>query len=317
MSNSKTVLVTGGAGFIGSHVVDKLVRESYNVIVLDNLSNGRLSNIQGHVLSGRVEFIKGDIRDISLVKKTLKDVDVVVHLAALISVQQSVADPESTFDVNVGGTLNILRSSAEQGVDKLVFASSCAVYGDPEILPVSESSLLKPISPYAQSKLYAERYCSGFSSRELLQTVIFRFFNVYGQRQSLNDYSGVITRFFDCIKQRKPLMVHGDGSQTRDFINVADIAGSISASIKKKNINGEILNLGSGIPTSIKNLAELLLALAESDLPINHCASRHGDIKYSYADITKAKALLDFIPTVSLKDGLSTLFKALSRELNG
>ena len=186
MSKSIRVLVTGGAGFIGSHVVDRLVSEGYSVRVLDDLSSGKLSNIEKHVSSGAIEFVKGDIQDAVIVQKSLQHVDVVVHLAALISVPLSVENPDLTFDVNLGGTLNLLRFSAKEGVGKFVFASSCAVYGDADVLPITEAVKVNPISPYAESKLLGERYCLGFHERQLLKAVVLRFLNVYGSRQLLN-----------------------------------------------------------------------------------------------------------------------------------
>ena len=191
----------GGAGFIGSHFVDHLVQEGHEVRILDDFSTGKIENIQSHLNKGNVDLIKCDIRDAKNVKKSVENVDVVVHFAAVTSVPFSIANPSLTFDVNLLGTYNLISACAKQGVDKFVFISSCAVYGDPESLPVKEDQRTNPISPYAESKLIGERYCLGFSQRGLLRSVIFRFFNVYGPRQGFNDYSGVITRFIDRIKK--------------------------------------------------------------------------------------------------------------------
>ena len=303
------VLVTGGAGFIGSHVVDRLVNDGYAVRVIDNLSAGKLDNIQGHLSSGKADFVKGDIRDASLVRKSLDGVSAVIHLAALTSVPFSVENPDLTFDVNLLGTLNLLRSSIEERVDRFVFVSSCAVYGGPEFLPVNEKARTKPISPYAESKLVGERYCLGFNERQLLRSVVLRFFNVYGQRQGMNDYSGVITRFIEFSKQGVPLVIYGDGSQTRDFVNVNDIVEAVLVSMKHNAAEGEIFNIGSGKPTSIDELAKTVLELAGVDLEIRYEKSRAGDIKDSYADISKAKKLLGYEPKVSLKAGLQALLE--------
>ena len=242
----RSVLVTGGAGFIGSHVVDCLVSEGYPVRVLDNLSSGTLTNIVSHLSTGHVEFVKGDIRDDLAVKGCLKDIDVVIHLAALISVPYSVKHPDETFDVNLAGTLCLLRNSVSQGVEKFIFASSCTVYGEPKALPVTENSLINPISPYAESKAIGERYCIGFSQRGLIKSVVLRFFNVYGQRQGLNEYSGVITRYAEKIQKSEPLVIYGDGSQTRDFINVADVVGAIVSCIENGATASSVFNIGSG-----------------------------------------------------------------------
>ena len=305
----KTVLVTGGAGFIGSHTVDQLVAEGYYVRILDNLSTGNIVNIEKHLSSGKAELIKGDIRDAATVKESLKEVDAVTHFAALVSVPLSVKNPELTFDVNLLGTLNLLRYSIEAKLEKFVFISSCSVCGNPDTLPVTEETPPNPISPYAESKLLGERYCSGFSERQLLQTIILRFFNVYGPRQTMNDYSGVITRFIDCCRQKSPLTIYGDGSQTRDFVNVKDVAAAVAASIRSKSKTGEIFNIGSGQATAINTLAKTILELSGRALEIHHEKPRTGDIKDSCADISKAKKLLGYEPKINLKDGLSHFFE--------
>ena len=305
------VLVTGGAGFIGSHVVDRLITQGYSVRVLDDLSSGNLANIGEHLSSGAVEFVEGDIRDEKIVKSTLKGVDVVIHLAALISVPLSIQNPELTFDVNLSGTSNLLRSSVQEGIGKFVFASSCAVYGDTKVLPINETVKVNPISPYADSKLLGERYCLGFSERKLLKSVILRFLNVYGPRQGMNDYSGVITKFMDRIKKKEPLLIYGDGLQTRDFVNVADVVDAILAAMIVEGVEGEVFNVGSGKPTSVNELAKTILDLAGLDLEICYESSRAGDIKDSYADISKAQTCLGFEPKVSLRDGLRMLLNSL------
>jgi UDP-glucose 4-epimerase len=303
----KKVLVTGGAGFIGSHLVDRLVREGYPVRVIDNLSSGKIENIQHHIDTNKVEFIKGDIRDATLVNKSVDGVGFVLHLAAIISVPFSMENPDLTFDVNTQGTHNLLLAAAEKSVEKFVFISSCAVYGDPEVNPVTEDIKTNPISPYAESKLIGERYCLSFNQSNQLKTVVLRFFNVYGPRQSMNAYSGVITIFINKVKQKEPLTIYGDGSQTRDFVNVRDIVDGILASMKTNKTDGEVFNIGSGKPTSINDLAKAVLELGNVDLEIKYEKYRTGDIKHSFADITKARKLLGYEPKVSLRDGLREL----------
>jgi UDP-glucose 4-epimerase len=309
MRKSLKVLVTGGAGFIGSHMVDRLVNDGYDVRIIDDLSTGRIDNIQSLLSAGKVDFVKGDIRDVSLVTKSVDDVDDVVHFAALTSVPFSVKNPELTFDVNLCGTLNLIRACAQEDVGRFVFVSSCAVCGDPESLPVREEHRTDPISPYAESKLIAERYCLGFQERQLLRSVVLRFFNVYGPRQGMNDYSGVITRFIDRVRQKEPLVIYGDGSQTRDFVNVHDVVEAILASMKSGDAEGEVFNVGSGKPTSINELAKTILELAGVDLEIRYEKPRAGDIKDSYADISKAKKFLGYEPKISLRDGLRVLLE--------
>jgi UDP-glucose 4-epimerase len=230
-------------------------------------------------------------------------------LAALTNVPFSVENPDLTFDVNLLGTLNLLRSSIKENIDRFVFVSSCAVCGEPKSLPVNEEARTDPISPYAESKLAAERYCLGFQERQLLRSVVLRFFNVYGPRQGMNDYSGVITRFINSSRQGLPLVIYGDGSQTRDFVNVNDIVEAVLASMKRDDAVGGVFNIGSGKPTSINELAKTVLDLAGVDLEISYEKSRAGDIKHSYADISKAKKFLDYEPKVSLRDGLRALFE--------
>lgn len=300
-------MVTGGAGFIGSHIVDRLVDNGCWVRVVDNLSTGKLENISGHLESGKVDFVEGDVRDASVVKKSVEDVDVVVHLAAVISVPFSVENPDFTFDVNVKGTMNLLRACAEAKVGKLVFISSCAVYGEPKFLPVTEEHPANPISPYAESKLAAEKFCVGFHEKQLLRSVVLRLFNVYGPRQGVNDYCGVITRFIDQGRQGSPLVIYGDGWQTRDFVNIRDVVQAVSGAIEREYAEGKVFNIGSGVPTSVNELAETLLESAKLDSQILHEEPRLGEIRHSYADISKAEKLLLYRPTVSLRDGLRAL----------
>jgi UDP-glucose 4-epimerase len=309
MRKPSKVLVTGGAGFIGSHMVDRLVNDGYDVRIIDDLSTGRIENIQSLLSAGMVDFVKGDIRDASLVTKNIDDIDVVVHFAAVTSVPFSVKNPELTFDVNLLGTLNLIRACAQRDIGRFVFVSSCAVCGDPKSLPVREEHQTNPISPYAESKLIAERYCLGFQQRQLLKSVVLRFFNVYGPRQGMNDYSGVITRFIDRVRQKEPLSIYGDGSQTRDFVNVHDVVEAVLASMKSSDSEGEVFNIGSGKPTSINELAKTILELAGVDLEIRYEKPRAGDIKDSYADISKAKKFLGYEPKVSLRDGLRVLLE--------
>jgi UDP-glucose 4-epimerase len=307
------VLVTGGAGFIGSHLVDRMVSCGCKVRVLDNLSTGQLSNISSHIKSGKVDFIEGDINDFELVKKSVKDCDAIAHLAAVISVPFSVKNPKLTCETNIGGTLNLLSAAAEKAVSKFVFISSCAVYGDPKYLPVDEAHPTNPLSPYAESKLLAERYCIGFHERQLLKTVVFRLFNVYGPRQGLNEYSGVITRFIERLKQNQPLIIYGDGAQTRDFVHVSYVVDAIQNALQTSKADGEVLNIGTGKSVTVNELAKTIIDSTGLTQKISHEAPREGDIKFSYANASKAKQLLGLGSCVNLTDGLKDL---LSKEQN-
>ena len=304
----KKVLVTGGAGFIGSHVVDRLVSDGFLVRVIDNLSTGKLANISQHFEKGTVDFVKGDIRDFEVVRKCVYDVNAIVHLAAITSVPFSFKQPEMTFETNVTGTLNLLNCCVEAKVRKFVFISSCAVYGEPKYLPVDELHPTKPISPYAESKLLGERHCLDFNMKHTLKSVILRLFNVYGPRLAVNDYSGVITKFIDRIKQKMPLVIYGDGSQSRDFVSVYDVVEAVLKALGNEEVAGEIFNIGFGAATSVNDLAKYLLDLARLNLGISHKEPRTGDIKNTFADISKAEKLLGYKPAVSLQNGLRALF---------
>jgi UDP-glucose 4-epimerase len=303
----KRALVTGGAGFIGSNLVDRLIDCGYRVRVLDDLSTGKLDNIHGHLASGEVEFVEGDIRDRVMVNRCVEDVDVVVHLAAQTSVPFSVENKDVTYEVNLEGTLNVLRSCAKSNVNKMVFSSTCAVYGDPVFLPITEEHPTKPISPYASSKLAAEKSCLGFNDSAFFSTIILRFFNVYGPRQALSSESGVVTQFVDRLRRGLPLVVYGDGSQTRDFIFVSDVVDVVMDLLVREDLGGEVFNVGSGVQTSIHELAETFLDLTGSNLEIVYESSRAGDVYESWADITKMKKVLGIEPLVGLREGLGTL----------
>jgi UDP-glucose 4-epimerase len=306
-----SVLVTGGAGFIGSHVVDGLVRAGYSVKVLDNLSAGRLENLGLHLSSGVIQFFEGDIRDRALAEKLCQDVDAVVHLAALVSVPLSVKDPKSTFDVNVNGTSNLLYSCSSENVRKVVFASSCAVYGAPKYLPIDEEHPTRPLSPYASSKLEGEHVCEEFSECSHADVVIFRLFNVYGSRQASSEYGGVITKFMDRVEQGKPLVVYGDGSQTRDFVYVSDVVQAILMVLGKNHTEGTF-NVGFGEAVSVETLAKKVLELKGKDVGVVHEPSRPGDIEHSQADVFKAQQEFGFSAKVGLDEGLRRLIRERS-----
>ena len=258
---------------------------------------------------GLVDFVKGDIRDASDVKAAVSGVDVVFHLAAQISVPLSILNPKLNHEVNVVGTSNLLNASICEGVGKFVFISSCAVYGEPVYLPVDEAHPTNPISPYAESKLISEQECLRLSNEHKIESVVVRFFNVYGPKQGLNDYSGVIIKFIDRIKQKLPLTIFGDGSQTRDFVFVQDIANALLLASQNEKANGQIFNIATGKATTIKFLAETLLQLTDSNAELQFATERSGDIKHSYANISKANNLLGYTPRFSLKKGLKILLK--------
>ncbi|MEM3011398.1 MAG: SDR family oxidoreductase [Candidatus Bathyarchaeia archaeon] len=303
------VLVTGGAGFIGSHTVDRLLAENFEVTVLDNMRSGRLENIRTHIGEKNFRFVQGDIRDSCLVKKLVSNTDYVIHLAALVSVSESIRDPVLTHEVNVNGTLNLLRACIDFDVKRFIYASSCAVYGNAKKLPIKEEHPTKPKSPYGLSKLTAENYVRKYFEEFNLETVCLRYFNVYGPRQVHSEYSGVISQFLNRIQKSLPLKIFGDGEQTRDFVYVEDVAEANLLALKRSGIAGEIFNIGTGAAISINQLAKMFLEIADKKhLEIRHCEARKGDIRHSVADISKAKKKLGYKPKTHLKDGIKQFF---------
>lgn len=298
------VLVTGGCGFIGSHTVDALLSRGYEVGVLDNLSTGDSSNITGSSRA-KPELHVGDIRDYAAVEKLVTGYDAVIHEAALVSVTRSVEDPLAVSMVNVEGTLNLLRAAAKADVKRFIYASSSSVYGESETLPKKESMSTIPISPYGASKLAAENYCRVFAKVYGLSTVSLRYFNVYGPRQRYGPYSGVIPTFISQVARNEPPTIYGDGEQSRDFTYVDDVVQANLLSLEKDVAKGEVFNVAAGSPITINRLAALTIELGgEKGLAPVHLAPRTGDIKHSYADVSKAERYLGYSPKFSIQEGL-------------
>jgi len=310
------VLVTGGAGFIGSHLVDKLVEKGCRVTVLDNLSNGRLSNIENHLSNGNVVLVEGDILDQKTVTKAVTDCDAVVHLAAIVSVPFSVVNPKLTYEVNVYGTKLLLDQCVANKVKKFVLASSCAVYGEPNYLPTNELHPTNPLSPYAESKLEAERTCLKNYGTIELKPVVLRLFNVYGPRQAQNGYASVISSFAERLTTKMPLIIHGDGLQTRDFVHVTDVTEAIWLALNKPCVEG-VFNVASGKPVKIRQLAQVMAKLVGIENPrMIFEKPRKGDIRNSYGDFSKAKKTLGYTPRKRLREGLSELLKNIEVKNN-
>jgi len=306
------VLVTGGAGFIGSHLVDGLMNEGFGMVVLDDFSGGSRDNLSPHLGEPNFCLVEGDVRNEADVKRSLENVDAVFHLAATVSVDLSVKNPLLVNEVNVGGTLNVLRESLKAHVKRFVYASSCAVYGQPEHLPINENHTTKPTSPYGVSKLAAEHYCKVFHEVYGLGTVCLRFFNAYGPRQVVGPYSGVIMKFVDRLKRGRQLTIYGDGEQTRDFVFVRDVVDACMYAMRRKNCVGEAINVGTGTETSVNKLANVLVGLFSlRDIKVTYGEPRAGDIKKSCADLSKTENLLGYKPKVSLRKGLTMLLREL------
>jgi nucleoside-diphosphate-sugar epimerase len=301
------ILVTGGAGFIGSHLINELLKKGHSVVVLDNLSSGKKQNLEKAFSNEDFTFILGDIRDDAALKDALKGVNAVAHLAALIDVTSSVTDPVTTNDVNVAGTLKVLQSAVKGNVSKFVFASSTAVYGEAKVLPITEETPLNPISPYAASKVAGEAYCKSFQSCFGLNTVILRFFNVYGPRSENSPYSGVITKFLRQALKNEALNIYGDGEQTRDFIHVNDIVAALILALENPKVGGETFNVCTGVQTSINELANTINLITERNLNPEYSSARTGEIRFSYGDPSKAEDKLEFKSKVSLKEGITQL----------
>ncbi len=302
------VLITGGAGFVGSHLAEELVNKGFEIVILDDLSTGKMENLEEIIFNEKMVFLKGDIRDRDLLESALKDIDAVFQLAAVTSVTFSMKNPMVTRQINYEGTRILLEASTEHRVKKFVYVSSSSVYGDPKYLPIDEKHSTSPISPYAESKMLAEKACIEFWGNHGMKTVIVRPFNIYGSRQRKDQYSGVISRFIQNLDKNRRPIIYGDGTQTRDFIFVKDIANGLFLTLESNLEENGIFNMGTGIPTSINDLASTLIELTgKKTLKPLHRKPRSGEIKHSYADIKSARRSLGFEPRTTLIEGLKTL----------
>jgi len=305
------VLVTGGAGFIGSHTVDALMQEGVSVWVLDDLSTGSLRNLREWRNESKLHFRHGSTLQLKVVETLTQKVDGIIHLAAIVSPYYSVKRPLVVNAVNVTGTLNVLTAALKEEIQRVVFASSSSVYGDQTILPITEGNPLHPVTPYGASKLSGEKYCEAYNHTYGVGMISLRYFNVYGERQSANPYSGVIAIFSKQLSRSVKPKIYGDGSQTRDFIHVSDVvAANIRALKAEKGVAGAF-NIGTGRPISINYLSTLLAKIARKpNITATHSAARTGDIRDSYADVTRAKHALGFEARVELEQGLTSLLKS-------
>jgi len=299
--SGKRILVTGGAGFIGSHITDALVADN-EVVILDDLSTGSLDNVPAEA-----EFVEGDVRDREAMSSVMEGVDIVFHHAAIVSVEQSVEDPELTHDVTTRATIQLLELARRESA-RVIFASSAAVYGHPESVPIAETDPTGPTSPYGLAKLNADQYVRLYADLYDVEAIPLRYFNVYGPRQTAGDYSGVISIFLEQARNGGPITVHGDGQQTRDFIHVSDVVqANLRAAVQ--GVPGKAYNIGTEESISILDLAETVREVVTADdaVEIEYTDAREGDIDQSRATIERATDDFGFTSTVRLEDGLAQL----------
>lgn len=296
------VLVTGGAGFIGSNVVEKLLQEGARVRVLDDLFTGSMENLPR---SDSLEFVKGSVTDEDLVDSVVKGVEIIFHCAAR-NIIASTKNPRDDMRTNIGGTLNMLLAARRHEVRRLIYASSTSVYGNPRYLPINEDDPLNVLTPYSVSKLAGEHYCMAFYESYGLSTVSVRYSNIYGPKQSFtNPYCGVVAKFFEAILHDKPIPVHGDGSQTRDFTYVDDAVEATLLAALSPKAEGEVFNVGTGRETSVNELADLIIVLFDSEAQVEYVDRRDIDnIRRRVVNIEKIRKKLKWIPMVTLEEGL-------------
>ena len=302
-------LVTGGAGFIGSHLVQRLVADGWTIRVLDSLATGRSENL-APVLS-RIRLTVGNVCHEPAVRRLCEGCEVVFHLAAHVSVPRSLVRPSETDRVNAEGTTVVLRAAAAAGCRRLILASSSSIYGDAHPPPVGEDAAPRPLSPYGVSKLAAEHACRLFDRTGRLETVALRFFNVYGPRQDpLSPYAAVVPRFIAACRAGKPPVIYGDGAQARDFTYVADAVEALTRAAIRPAARGRVLNVAPGKPVSVNDLARKIGARLPAAPPPVHQPARAGEIRLSWADPARCAAALEFVPSIGIDDGLDRLLTA-------
>jgi nucleoside-diphosphate-sugar epimerase len=299
------ILITGGAGFIGSNLTEALLQRGHFVRVLDDFSTGKKENLFFDKAFPSLEIIEGDIRGHTICQKALRGIEYVFHQAALPSVQRSIEDPETSNAVNVGGTLNILIAARDEGVKRVVYASSSSIYGDTPTLPKHEEMPPNPLSPYALQKYIGEQYCKLFYQLYGLETISLRYFNIFGPKQDPNSiYSAVIPRFIDALLHRRSPIIFGDGEQSRDFTYIENVVQANLLAISAKHLHGEIINIACGKRISLNQLLNILKEIVGSKLSPVYEETRKGDVKHSLADIRKGKEILNYEPKVGVEVGL-------------
>lgn len=305
MALSGIALVTGGAGFIGSHLAERLAARGASVRVIDNLSTGRLENIEA--IGAKIDFIRGDLADEATVRRAVEDVEIIFHEAALPSVPRSVANPRETHLACVEGTFNLLLAAKEKRVRRLIYAASSSAYGDQPTLPKVESMRPEPLSPYAAAKLVGEYYCQVFTRTYNLDTICLRYFNVFGPRQDPSSpYSGVVSRFIHSLTNGQRPVIYGDGEQTRDFTYISNVADANMLAAEAEKGIGKVINIANGERVTINQLFQSLREITGChSIDPEYQQARTGDILHSLADISRAQELLGYAPAISLAPGLN------------
>jgi UDP-glucose 4-epimerase len=299
----KRALVTGGAGFIGSHLVEGLLAQGYQVRALDNFATGRRENL-AHIVT-EIELLEGDVCNLTTVRNAVRQVDVVFHEAALPSVERSVKNPLESNEVNIAGTLNVLLAARDAGVRRVVYAASSAAYGDTPTLPKIETMLPDPLSPYAVSKLAGEQYMKVFTKLYGLSTISLRYFNIFGPRQDpTTQYAGFIAKVVSCALEGKPYPVFGDGEQSRDFTYVENAVQANLLAAESAFEDSPLLNIACGTRATLNEIIAMVNELTQQNLSARYGPPRAGDVRHSQADISRAKQILGYRPTVDIREGL-------------
>lgn len=310
--NGRRALVTGGAGFIGGHIVERLIDEDWQVRVLDDFSSGREENLESRL--DQIELIRGDIRDREIVERAVDGIEVVFHEAAIASVPRSVAEPVRTNDINAVGTLQVLECARQAGVRRVVFAASSAAYGNAKALPKRETMTPEPLSPYALQKVLGEQYCQLYTALYGLETVALRYFNVFGPRQDpKSEYAAVIPRFIcSALAEERPT-IYGDGEQTRDFVFVGDVARANLLAADAERAPGAVINVAAGRSTTLSELWEWIRDSVGCPLEPIHAEERAGDVRDSVADVALARELLNYEPVVDLREGIRQTVESFAK----
>jgi nucleoside-diphosphate-sugar epimerase len=312
MSN---ILVTGGAGFIGSNLTEELLEKGHFVRVLDDFSTGKRENLIFNKAYPSLEIVEGDIRDLSTCQRAVQRMEYVFHQGALPSVQRSIEDPETSHAVNVGGTLNILLAAREKGVKRVIYASSSSVYGDTPTLPKHEEMPSHPLSPYALQKYIGEQYCRLFYQLYGLETISLRYFNIFGPKQDPNSlYSAVIPKFIDALLQGCPPIIFGDGEQSRDFTYIENVVQANLLAMSAEHIHGEAVNIACGERISLNHLFNVLKEILGSKLSPVYQEPRKGDVRHSLADVHKGREIINYEPKVGVKIGLKKTVEFFQRQ---